>query len=257
MRVGARHSRIELGARSDRLGRPDVAMVDVDERTAGQIAVDDHFEDVVVQAGSGEVPVVVESFVEEIQPVEPFHPADPDLHVEVLRVVIHPVALLGVHELVHADGVALGHHRPIVRLAVDARNLIRRELKDLERHVLALERERRRHEQKAMRAARTERRDTPPVHRYLRRHGVLKRDSHVRVVGIPFAGALEHHNPDQPFHRIGPTLCAVSAAMPERPGRQHRVRFHRRGILDDGEAKSPRHARPRSEISGLLSDHLG
>ncbi len=113
-----------------------------------EIAVDDDFEDVVVKARSGEVPVVVEPLVQEIQTVESFHPPHPDLDVEILRVVVHPMALFGVHELVHADGIALGNHRPVVDLAVHARNLIGGELKDLERDVLALERERRRNEKK-------------------------------------------------------------------------------------------------------------
>ena len=121
-------------------------MVDVDERPAGQVAVHDDFEDVVVKTGGGEIPVVVEPFVQEIQTVETLHPTHPDLYVEIFRVVIQPMALFGIHELVHADGVTLGHHRPVVDLAVHARNLIGRELKDLERDVLALERERRRNE---------------------------------------------------------------------------------------------------------------
>ena len=50
------------------------------------------------------------------------------------------MTLLGVHELVHADGIAFGNHRPVVDLAVHARNLIGGELEDLERDVLALER---------------------------------------------------------------------------------------------------------------------
>ena len=38
--------------------------------------------------------------------------------------MIHPMALLGVHELIHADGIAGGHAGPIVGLAIDARDLI-------------------------------------------------------------------------------------------------------------------------------------
>jgi hypothetical protein len=56
------------------------------------------------------------------------------------------MALLGVHELVHADRVALGNHRPVVDRAVDARNLIGAKLKDLESDVFALERHRRGHQ---------------------------------------------------------------------------------------------------------------
>ena len=123
-------------------------MIDVDERAAGQVAIHDDFEDVVVKTRSGEVPVVVEPLVQEIQTVETLHPTDPHPDVEVFRVVIQPMALFGVHELVHADSVTLGHDRPVVDLGVHARNLIGRELKDLERDVLALERERRRDEKK-------------------------------------------------------------------------------------------------------------
>src|SRR5688572_22751595 len=57
------------------------------------------------------------------------------------------MALLGIHELVHADGVARGNHCPVVDLAVNARNLIGAKLKNLEGNVLALERRRCRDEQ--------------------------------------------------------------------------------------------------------------
>jgi hypothetical protein len=53
--------------------------------------------------------------------------------------VIHAVALLGVHELIHADRVAVGHDGPIVGVAVDARDLVGRELKNLEGDVRAFQ----------------------------------------------------------------------------------------------------------------------
>jgi hypothetical protein len=117
-------------------------VVDVDQRPSRQITVDDDFENVVVKSRRSKVPVVVESLVQEIQAVETFHPTDLDLDVEVLRVVVHPMALLGVHELVHPDHIAFRNHRPIVDFPVDARDLVSTKLKYLEGDVFALERQR-------------------------------------------------------------------------------------------------------------------
>ena len=123
MRVGAGDARVQFRARADRFRCPHIAVIDVDQRAPGKISVHDHLEDVVVETGSGEIPVVVEALVEEVEAVEALHPADPDLHVQIAGVVIHAVTLLGIHELVHPDGIAVGHHRPVVDLAVHSGNL--------------------------------------------------------------------------------------------------------------------------------------
>ena len=46
------------------------------------------------------------------------------------------MALLGIHELIHGNGVIVGHDLPIVGIAVDARLQVRGELKDFESDVL-------------------------------------------------------------------------------------------------------------------------
>ena len=120
---------------------------------AGEIAIHHHLEDVVVQVGAREVPVVVVGLVEEVEAVETLDPADFDLDVHVLGVVVHAVAVLGVHELVHADGVAVGDHGPVVGVAVDARDLVGRELEDLEGDAGTLQAELRRQQQQGKRGA--------------------------------------------------------------------------------------------------------
>ena len=47
----------------------------LDKRPAGKIAIDDDLKDVVVQIVAPEIPVVVVGFVEKVEPVEAFHPA--------------------------------------------------------------------------------------------------------------------------------------------------------------------------------------
>ena len=78
-----------------------------------------------------EVPVIVVRLVEEVQAVEAFDPADFHFHVEVFLVVVEAAAFLRFLELVHADGVSLGNHGPVGRVAVDARNLVGGKLEDL------------------------------------------------------------------------------------------------------------------------------
>jgi len=111
-------------------------MILVDERSAGEIAVHDHLEDVVVQAGKREIPVAFIALVQEIEAVFALHPANLDLDVQLLRIVSHSMALFGIHELIHGDGVTVGHDVPIVGVAIDARLQVGRELKHLEGYVL-------------------------------------------------------------------------------------------------------------------------
>ena len=55
-----------------------------DQRATGAVAINDQLESVVVQAGVGEVPVIVVGLVQEIEAVETLDPADLDVDVEVL-----------------------------------------------------------------------------------------------------------------------------------------------------------------------------
>src|ERR1035437_1020054 len=67
---------------ADRLGGPDIAVVDIDQGSAGEVGIHHYFEDVVVQVVAGEVPVIVVGFVEEVEAVEAFDPAHLDLDVQ-------------------------------------------------------------------------------------------------------------------------------------------------------------------------------
>ena len=136
---------IDFGHVADRLLRPHVAVVHIDQRPAGEVAIHHHLEDVVVQVGAREVPVVLVRLIEEVQPVQSLHPAHLHLDVQLLGIARRHRARrrLGVHQLVHADGVAVRHHRPVVVVAVDARNHVRRELEDLEGDVRPFQRTRR------------------------------------------------------------------------------------------------------------------
>ena len=95
-------------------------MIDVDQGAAGEVAIHHHLEDVVVQVGAGEIPVVIVGLVEKIQPVQAFHP--PDLHADIEALLVHPVGVLAgiVDQLIAADRVFLGHHGPVIGVAVDA-----------------------------------------------------------------------------------------------------------------------------------------
>ena len=101
-----------------------------DQGSAGEVAVDDNFEDVIMEIGFGEVPKIIVSFVEKIQLVETFDPADFDGDVEILFVLRGVVD--GVFELVDADGVTGRDDGPIVGFAVDTGDLVGGDLKDAE-----------------------------------------------------------------------------------------------------------------------------
>ena len=103
-----------------------------DEGAAGEITVDDQFEDVVVQAGLAEVPVVVVGLVEEVEVVEPLDPAHLDLHVEVFRVVLVADTDDRLAELFRSDRVGVGDDRPVRGVPVDAGDLVGGELEDRE-----------------------------------------------------------------------------------------------------------------------------
>ena len=139
VRVGTADARVgHAPGLAHGFGREDVRVIRVQQRAARQVAIHHHLEDVVVQIGARKVPVVVVSLIEEIEAVETLHPSDLDLDVHVLEIVVHAMAPLRVHQLVHADGVAVGHHGPIVGVPVDARDHVGRELEYLERDVLPL-----------------------------------------------------------------------------------------------------------------------
>ena len=59
----------------------------------------------------------------------------------------------------------------------------------------------------------------------------LESNPYIRIIGIPFAVALKHQNPDQVFIRIRPTLCAKRASVPKGAGRQYPVGFHLRRVF--------------------------
>ena len=69
---------------ADRVGSPDIAVVDINQRPAGEIAIDHHFENVVVEVKPREVPIIVIGLVEEVEAVEALNPTHLDLDVEIL-----------------------------------------------------------------------------------------------------------------------------------------------------------------------------
>ena len=88
--------------------------------------------------GLAEVPVVFVGFVEEVQAVEAFDPADFDADMELFGVG-GGVAVVGVLELVGGDDVAFGDHGPVGGVAVYAGYLVGGELEDGEGDVGAAE----------------------------------------------------------------------------------------------------------------------
>jgi hypothetical protein len=62
--IGRAYARIDHGPRlADGFGRPDVAVINIDERSARQISIHHYLEDVVVQIRASEIPVVVVNLV--------------------------------------------------------------------------------------------------------------------------------------------------------------------------------------------------
>ena len=110
-----------------------------DQGPAGEVAVDDNFEDVIMEIGFGEVPEIIVSFVEKIQLVETFDPADFDLYVEIFRVAFFAEAADGIFKLVGADGVGVRDDGPVGGIAVDPGDLVGRELKDFIFHIRTFE----------------------------------------------------------------------------------------------------------------------
>ena len=112
-----------------------------DQRPAREIAVDYQLKDVVMAAVVVEIPEIIVGLIQEVQAIETLHPADFDLYVEVFLVVVEAAPFDGLLELIHADRIGVGNHGPIRRVAVDARDLVRRELENLEFNAGARERE--------------------------------------------------------------------------------------------------------------------
>ena len=102
-----------------------------DQRAAGKIAVDHDLKCVVVQIGAREIPIFVVGLVKKIEAILAFHPSYLDLHVEICGIGRGMLAGIVVHAI-DADGVIVGNDGPIVGVAVDARNHVRRKLKNFE-----------------------------------------------------------------------------------------------------------------------------
>ena len=102
-----------------------------DQRSARQIAINDHFKDIVVQILAGEVPVVVVGFVQKIKMVLPFHPADFHLHVKISRILLVADSNHRFSELVLPDRVGFRNNRPIGCVAINSRNPVGGKLKHL------------------------------------------------------------------------------------------------------------------------------
>lgn len=110
----------------------EVGMHVFNQRAAGKIAIDDHLEDVVMQVGPGEIPIVIPGLVEEVELVQSLDPTHLDLDIEIAAIVIRASSADSIGELVHADGIGVGNHCPVVGFAIDAGDLIGRELEDFE-----------------------------------------------------------------------------------------------------------------------------
>ena len=111
----------------------------LDQRAAREIAVHHQLEDVVVQTGLGEVPVIVVGLVEKVEPVQSRDPSHLDSHVEILRIGL-VILVRVIHQLVRADDVIFRNHLPVVGVAVDPGDHVRRELKNLEGRARAVDR---------------------------------------------------------------------------------------------------------------------
>ncbi len=126
------------GGSADLFGGPEFLVAFVDQLSAGGIAIDDDFENVIVQIGAGEVPIAFVRLIQKIEPIFAFYPAHFDFHIEFLGIGGGVTAFI-IDELIHADGVAVGDDVPVVGFGVDAGDFVPGKLKDLEGHLGAIE----------------------------------------------------------------------------------------------------------------------
>ena len=108
----------------------DIAVVFLDKRTAGRVAVDHQFENILPQTRIGKVPAIVVSLHIEIEPVLPVHPTDLDGQVELLRIEVLTASAMRIVQLRQSNRIGIGHHIPIRKIAVDTRNSRPRKLEN-------------------------------------------------------------------------------------------------------------------------------
>ena len=100
------------------------------------IRVQHDFED--IPAGKVEVEHVVTNFVEKVEAIGLRAPADGDLHREVGRIHVLPLAADGVHQVGAIERVGGRDPRPVPPVGIDGRDRIVRELEDLKGHALGV-----------------------------------------------------------------------------------------------------------------------
>ncbi len=100
------------------------------QRPTRPVPIHHHLKRIVMQPRIRKIPEVVISLIQKIQPVQPLHPPHLHMHIQILRIRRGMLLLIIMH-LIEPNRVALRHHRPVTRIAIDPRNLIRRKLKHL------------------------------------------------------------------------------------------------------------------------------
>ena len=106
-------------------------------RPTGPVRVDGNLEQ--IASPVVHIPVVVVRLVEEIESVQALDPTDAHGDIQVFTVVVGEVSHDRVGKLVGSVCVAVGYHRPVVGMAVDAGNHVGGKLEDLEFRVGALQ----------------------------------------------------------------------------------------------------------------------
>src|SRR4051812_35716964 len=83
-----------------------------------------------MQAGLCEIPEVVVRLIKEVETIQSFYPTHFYVHIGVLWVRLR-VRTAVTDKLIGTDNIAVGHHSPVIAVAIDVRNHVGRELKNL------------------------------------------------------------------------------------------------------------------------------
>lgn len=102
-----------------------------------QIPTNNNFKHVVQECRLIKIPIIIVSFNKEIQVVHAFYPADFDIYVKIILVILKIVDYI--FELIQADSIVIRYDIPVRCIAVDTGNHMGRKLKDLKFNIRSFE----------------------------------------------------------------------------------------------------------------------
>ena len=101
-------------------------------RPAGEVGIDNGLE--YITALEIHIPVIIIGFIEKIQPVQAFHPADTHLNIKIalLHRIFDFAATFVVSQLAGSDDIITVNHVSVFCAAIDTRDFIMRKLENFE-----------------------------------------------------------------------------------------------------------------------------